>query len=133
MEYDNLELFMRENVEREEEVQVTIPGFSAPWKIRPLSAAEETAIRDKCTVTKLENGKLTSKLDRAKYENGLMIASIVFPNLHNTTLQESWGCMGAEELITKMLRAGDYASLMHRISDLSGFIPLEKEVESAKN
>ncbi|EQG32401.1 phage XkdN-like family protein [Clostridioides difficile DA00129] len=60
--------------------------------------------------------------------------TIVFPDLHDAELQNSYGVMGAEELLTTMLTPGEYTDLSSEVGEVNGFDrTFEDKVEEAKN
>lgn len=73
------------------------------WKIRAISQAENVEIWKKSG----ENPK--------RYESMVLAASVVFPDLKGADLQDSYGVMGAENLLEKMLTAGEFAALQDAV------------------
>ena len=58
----------------------------------------------------------------------------VYPNLNDASLQDSYGVMGADALLKKMLTAGEYAEYLMKIQEINGFdVSFEDKVEEAKN
>jgi hypothetical protein len=58
----------------------------------------------------------------------------VFPNLKDAELQNSYHAMGEEELLTRMLTAGEYADYVIKVQEVCGFEQgFEEEKEEAKN
>jgi hypothetical protein len=110
-------------------------GKSIPWKIRALTESENEQLRKACTKrTKQRGGAITNETDSTEYAAKLMVTSIVYPNLKDAELQNSYGVMGAEELLRKMLLAGEYSNLFLKVQELTGFDQdLNELVEEAKN
>lgn len=61
------------------------------------------------------------RFDNKAYCNRLIVAATVYPNFKNVELQRNWGAFNAEELVCKMLLAGEYAKLLAAVKKLSGF------------
>ena len=78
-------------------------GKEMLWKIRAISQAENVEIWKKSG----ENPK--------RYESMVLAASVVFPDLKGADLQDSYGLMGAENLLDKMLTAGEFAALQDAV------------------
>jgi hypothetical protein len=112
-------------------------GKPLEWTIKPLTTKENDDIRDECMIEVPVKGKpnmYRPKTDMNKYQTKLMCAAIVFPDLNNAELQNSYGVMSAEELIKEMVDdPAEYTDLMIFIQQLSGFTTLQEDVEEAKN
>ena len=103
------EAFYKENARafRERECSIA-PRFQQDgkemlWKIRGISQAENAEIWKKSG----ENPK--------RYESMVLAASVVFPDLKGADLQDSYGVMGAENLLEKMLTAGEFSTLQDAV------------------
>ena len=66
---------------------------------------------------------------------GLLAATCtVYPDLNNLDLQDSYGVMGAEELLKVMLLPGEYANYLGKVQEICGFDKnMNDLVEEAKN
>ena len=108
------------------------------WEIRPLTTKEDNALRDACTVEVPVTGKpgmFRPRFDGNKYLVKMAAACIVSPNLNDKELQDSYGVMGAEQLIVEMIdNPGEFNAFMDKIQEFHGFkqTVLDK-VEEAKN
>ena len=107
------------------------------WEIRSLTTKENEAIRESCTIDVPVKGKpnmYRPKVDMNKYQTKVMCAAIVFPDLNNVELQNSYGVMSAEELLKEMVDdPAEYTDLMVFVQNLNGFKTLQEEVDEAKN
>lgn len=107
------------------------------WEIKPLTTKENEAIRDACTIEVPVKGKpnmFRPKVDMNLYQTKMMVAAIVFPDLHNAELQNSYGVMSAEELIKEMIDdPAEYTDLAVFVQQLSGFKTLQEDIDEAKN
>lgn len=108
------------------------------WEIRPITTKEDNAIRDDCTIDVPITGKTglyRPKLNSNKYLAKLAAACVVSPNLNDKELQDSYGVMGAEQLIMEMLDdPGEFNVFMSRIQEYNGFTEsFQEKVDEAKN
>ena len=107
------------------------------WEIKPLTTKENEALREKCTIEVPVKGKpnmYRPKVDMNKYQTMLMCAAVVFPDLNNVELQNSYGVMTPEDLLKEMVDdPAEYTDLLMFIQQISGFKTMQEEVEEAKN
>lgn len=110
-------------------------GQPIPWKLRTLSESENEEIRK--SATQMVKGKGGQRFQETKPEVYLVkvaAASVVYPDLKNAELQKSYGVIGAEDLLKKMLLAGEYAALVRKVEELNGFdSDINELVEEVKN
>lgn len=135
--------FMAQNRVKHENIKYRVSadfldeeGKPAEWELRKLSAEENDQIQKQCIVKVPVTGKpgqFTKELDETLYTVKAICAAVVFPDLNDKDLQDSYHVMGAENLIRKMLSAGDYLRLSNKISEFNGFKNLNDAVEEAKN
>lgn len=141
----SLKYFLKNNkVERENQFFAASQAFKdengevLKWEIKPLTTKENERIREECTTEVPVKGKpnmYKPKLNYSKYSAKLIASAVVFPNLHDKELQESYGVMSAEELIIEMLdNPSEYNRLIEFINDFNGFREsFQDKVEEAKN
>lgn len=138
----SLQAFFAQNTvsEREEEVIFTDRfkdknGNPVPWKIRALSEAENEAIRKSATeMVKGKNGVKIPEVKTEDYLGKIAVACVVFPDLKDAELQQSYNVLGADALLKKMLYAGEYAALMQKVQEVNGFDrDINDLMEEAKN
>lgn len=113
-------------------------GKPLEWEVRALSTKESEKIREDCTVDVPVAGKpgqYRSKMLSAKYIAKIMAAAVVFPDLQNAELQDSYGVATPEELIVEMLdNPVEYNEFGVFVQQFSGLdVTLEEKVEEAKN
>ncbi|WMM24045.1 hypothetical protein RBU61_14090 [Tissierella sp. MB52-C2] len=109
-------------------------GNPVEWEIKALSEEENQAIRRACTKVIGRKGQRVPETDYELYLTKLIVESVVYPNLRDAGLQESYGVLGAESLVKKMLTAGEYARLLEKVQEVNGFDrDMEELVEEAKN
>lgn len=110
-------------------------GSPIPWKLRSMSEAENEQIRKSATrQVKGKNGVKVAETNPEEYLAKLAVNSIVFPDLKNEDLQRSYGVLGADQLLKKMLLSGEYAGLLQKVQEINGFDrDMNELVEDVKN
>lgn len=107
-----------------------------PWEIKAISSELDETIRKDCT-RKVFTGKrnqYTQEVDTDAYLARLCTACVVYPNLNDAALQDSYGVKSAEALIKVMLTAGEYIELKAKVAEINGFdVSMEELVDEAKN
>lgn len=107
-------------------------GEPVKWEIKAITSAENDILLKKNTKRDAKKGIET--FDRVGYQNDLMVASVVYPDLHNAELQKSYGVMGASKLLGKMLTLGEATTLGIEIKRISGLDDDDENlVEQVKN
>ena len=107
------------------------------WALKAIGSDLDEAIRKECTKKVPINGKrgqYTQETDTDKYIAKMCVNCIVYPNLNDAELQDSYGVMGAEELLKKMLLPGEYTELKAKVMEVNGYdMSMEELVDEAKN
>ncbi|MDQ0090184.1 hypothetical protein J2T12_003598 [Paenibacillus anaericanus] len=123
-----LSLFFAQNVVSELTEEVVIStrfknkdGKAIPWKLRSMTEDENEAIRKSSQRKIKEKGVVSIDTNSDEYLAKLVVASIVFPDLKDADLQKSYGVLGADQLLRKMLLPGEYATLLHKVQGINGF------------
>lgn len=140
----NLEAFMAQNVHKPENKKIVVSnrfrnkdGRSMKWEIHSITKKEDDILRKECTKripVKGRTGMYTPELDTNIYLVRLAIACTSFPDLNDKELQDSYGVMGAEDLINKMLLPGEFTDYMDAVQEINGFdFSMDDVVEEAKN
>lgn len=141
----NLSLFMKKNKEVRENAKFPATrslkddkGNPLEWEIKPLTTKQNERMRNDSTVEIPIDKKRTQfrqKLDISKYGQSLIVASVVFPDLNNAELQDSYGVNNPEDLVMEMIdNPGEFAEFQAFITEYNGFdSSLSDEVEEAKN
>ena len=141
----NLKLFMKKNkqVRENEKFAVTKDlvdenGNALEWEIKPITTKENERIQNECIQEipiKGQRGQFRQKLNTSKYGQKLIVASVVFPDLNNAELQDSYGVTNPEDLILEMIdNPGEFATFQKFITEYNGFTTsFEEEVDEAKN
>ena len=137
-------MFFAENVQKEELVEVVVSkrfkdadGNPITWKLACITSDEDEAIRKSCTKKVPVVGKkgmYAPETDFDAYLGKLAARCVKYPDLNNAELQNSYGVMGADNLLKKMLKPGEYQDLLKKIQEVNGFdTTLEDECEEVKN
>lgn len=113
-------------------------GKPLEWEIRALTTVENDKIRDSCSYEVPVTGKknmFRTKVDTSKYVAKMICAAVVFPDLNDETLQNSYGVMNPEDLIRAMVDLpAEYDALATFVQEYSGFdVSLDDKVDQAKN
>lgn len=112
-------------------------GKPMEWELKRIDSDEDERLRKSCMRQIKVAGRTNqfrSEMDSNTYIAKLAATSIVFPDLNNKELQDSYGVMGAEALLKKMLAPGEYADLCTKVTEVNGFdSDINDLVEEAKN
>ena len=141
----DVKAFLKPNKEVKENVKVVVSdgfkdekGKPIPFEIKALTAMEDEAIRNACMKKVQVVGKknqYTSELDSNRYIRLLCTNSVVFPNLKDAELQDSYGVSTPDDLLFAMLTAGEFNILAEKVSELSmnKSVITDEDIEEAKN
>ena len=137
-------MFMAGNVAKEEVVEYVVSkrfkdakGKPVPWKIQAVDSEKDEAIRKECTKRVPiagKRGQYNQETDTDKYIGKMCVACTVYPNLNDAELQDSYGVKGAEALLKKMLKPGEYTEYKAKVMEVNGYdMSMEELVDEAKN
>lgn len=140
----NLSAFLASNVIKDENTKYEaskrfIDENKKPikWELCCVTSEEDESLRKSCTRKVQVPGKknmFTPETDYDKYLGLLAVRCVVFPNLNDAELQNSYGVMGADSLLKTMLKPGEYQDLLKRVQEINGFdTGIDELVEEAKN
>ena len=141
----DLSRFLKKNKKTKENLKVAATksltdenGDPLLWEIRPLTTREDNALRDACTVDVQVTGKpgmFRPKFHANQYLARMAAACVVYPNLNSKELQDSYGVMGAEQLIQEMIDdPGEYDTFMSQLQEYHGFDQnFQDKVNEVKN
>lgn len=141
---EKLELFLKKNKVKRENIQypattslVDENGEPLLWELRAVTTKENNKLVDEAVrYIGQADGETKATLDNAVYTRAFITAAVVFPDLHNKTLQDSYGVMTPEELLEEMIDSPDeFAALAKKVKELSGISKKQEaaEVSEAKN
>lgn len=80
----------------------------------------------------MKNGQVKD-IDMQKMKLQTLIAGVVEPSLSSKDLQAHFNCSTANDLINKLLLAGEQDELFTAINELSGYDNQEEDVSEIKN
>lgn len=141
---NNLVAFLAENAIKAENIKYVaskrfLGADKQPieWELRVLTSEEDEALKKNCKKKVFIPGTRDAKieLDSDKYAEELICACVVYPNLNDAGLQDSYGAVGAGQLVRKMLTPGEYTDLYLMVSQANGFeVGMDdKKIKEAKN
>lgn len=129
----SLTAFLKENVANAyEEVEFIVSdrfkenGKVIPWKLRAMSPDNALLATDKATLVKGKQGGFNT----STYFKSVVAESVVFPNLRDKELQDSYGVMDPGQLLNKMLNSAEFNRLLEKCLDING---LSKSFNDLKN
>lgn len=138
----SLSCFLSGNAERRENKKIVISerfkdkGRPVEWELRSISAEEDDALRKECTKRIPVAGKknqYTQDFDTNTYLAKIAARAVVFPDLNDAELQNSYGVMGAEQLIKAMLYKDEFDTLSEELMSYSNIENINDAVDEAKN
>lgn len=140
----NLTAFLAQNAKKIDNVHFVASnrfvdpdtGEAMPWEICCITAAENSALRKSCMRTVQvpgRKGQFTQDFDANAYLAKVSVRCTVFPNLNDAELQQSYGAMDAEQLITTMLTPAEFEDYSTQVLEVNGFQSGEEMVAEAKN
>lgn len=134
--------FLASNVAKVENRKVVISnrfkdekGQPIEWELKTLSADDNDALERSCYVNAPvagRKGQFTRELDRNKYTALLLAETVVYPDLNNAELQDSYGVKTSDALLKKMLTLAEYNKLAEELANSSSE-NMDNLVDDAKN
>lgn len=107
------------------------------WEVRALNAGEDEDIRKGATrkvPVPGRRGQTQPETNIELYLARMAAACTVYPNLLDAELQDSYKVKTPEDLLRRMLTAGEYAEYLQTVQGLNGYdVNTEELVEEAKN
>lgn len=136
----NFNSFFKQNAKVVENKKVTISerfikdnGEHELFEIRAISAQDDQLLRENCTIIKDINGQKLPMIDSNKYQAMLCAACVVYPDLGNAELQDSYGVKTKQDLLTSMLLPAEFQDLATEVNKVNGFKTLGELTKEAKN
>ena len=106
-------------------------GKPVPFVIRPITQQENDGLLRKYTK---KDKKGNEYFDKVSYNQNLVAAAVVEPDLENSELQRAYGTLGADKTLVAMLDVGEFATLMEAVQGLSGLDKdINEDIDEAKN
>ena len=138
----DLKFFLKQNTipVKNQEVEVSKrfkddAGNTVKFEIKSISNEMDDALRKQNTrQVKKAKGVIVPEMDQQKYFVDLVLKSLVYPDLDNKELQDSWGVMDSKELINAMLLPGEYTALLQEVQKINGWdLNVEDIKDEVKN
>lgn len=108
-------------------------GSPIPFILKPiLQEANEQLIKKYTHPIKSRTGE-KEKLNKEMYQAALVVNACVQPDFNGADICESYGTRNPLDVPKRMLLAGEFAKLIGKIMDISGFGNEEEIEEEAKN
>lgn len=136
-------VFMAGNATKNETVKYaaskrfTAKGKPVEWELKAIDSDLDEALRKECTKKVPiagKRGQFNQETDTDKYIGKMCVACVVYPDLNNAELQDSYGVKSADALLKKMLLPGEYTELKAKVMEVNGYdMSMEELVEEAKN
>jgi hypothetical protein len=107
-------------------------GNPLEWELKKITTKEYNYLRNKAMKIDAKNQDV--EFNQAQFTNSICAACIVFPDLKNTELQNSYGVVGEENLLQEMLEPKQFDDLTNKVNTLLGYNQtFSDKVEEAKN
>ena len=117
------DFLMEQDVAPQAPTEVTIAPFPFPFMVKSITEAENKAIRKTCQKISFDKKTRQKQIetDTDLYNSRLVAACCVEPNFKDAALQEKYGVRGAEDLIDRLLKPGQYTDLLIAVQEINGF------------
>jgi hypothetical protein len=109
---------------------VAISRLGIPVTVKGLTGKEVFKLREKCTLPTKDKGRETSRLDEEAFNVGIISLATVSPDWGNSSLIQNYNASSKDEVIKRVLLAGELSALSDVVLDLSGF---NQELDEVKN
>ena len=141
----NMSLFMKKNKTVKENTTYAATkslcdtdGNPILWEIKPVSTKESEKIKAECISEVPIKGKPNqskTNFDYVKHGERLIVESVVFPDLLNAELQDSYGVKTPEDLLKEMIDSpSEYNAFLLFVQQFNGFSEsTDDKIEEAKN
>ena len=100
-------------------------GKPLEWEFKHITSKENEALRDECTIEVPVTGKpnmFRPRVQSGKYIRKMVTAAVVYPDLYDAQLQDSYGVKTPEELLLAMVDdPGEYNELTAFMQRFQGF------------
>lgn len=132
----DMELFFRCNKEVKENEALAVcsdlkdaDGNTVLWEIRHITTEENEDIRQECMEER--DGKY--RLNVNKYLGRITAEAVVYPNLYDASLQDSYGKRNPDELLKAIVDCpGEYDALVSFVQEMNGFTSMKEDIDRAK-
>ena len=133
-----LDAFLKGNAKPIEDIEMIVSkrfvdekGNPIPWILRQLTAKENNNLRKKHT-KKIKNklGRIEENFNADAYQEEFITSSVIFPDLTDAKVQQSYGALGAYDLLQKMLTADEFANLQIKVAGFAEEEIIENSMDS---
>lgn len=112
-------------------------GEPVKWELRAITSEQDVNLRKDHYMNVAVEGKnnqFKREFDGESYLVSLAVRTIIYPDLNDKELQDSYKVMGADKLLLAMLRPGEYQQLLSKVHEVNGFNnSINTLVKEAKN
>lgn len=112
------------------EKTVELKRLGIPVKLRGLTGKQVFNLQEEHTSRTVKKGTTIEKLDMENFNVGLIVLATVTPNWGDPKLLSKFKASSPEEVVKRVLLAGEISQLGDEVLDLSGF---NTELEEIKN
>lgn len=119
------------SIEELPEKTVVLERVQVPVTLRALTGKQVFKIREMCTYRKEKKGKVIENFDEEQFNAALVVAATVSPKWGDEKLLAKYKASDAEEVVKRILLAGELASLADIVLELSGFYTDLSEVKNS--
>lgn len=141
---NSLAAFMAQNAVKAEVIEAAVSkrfldvdGKPVKWKLGAITSEEDESLRKSCTYKTQVTGKkdqFTMDFDNNRYIGVLAAKCVVYPDLNDVGLQDSYSVKSGDSLLKTMLLPGEYAKLVEKVQEINGYDrSMDEVVEEAKN
>lgn len=106
------------------------------WELRVLGYDEIKAITKRNTknVPNKVTGAAEKRTNAEEAAMEMTLVSVVFPDLNDADLQDSWGVVGSEALLKAMLTPGEIVDLENAVQSAAGYsTEMDDKISAVKN
>lgn len=118
------------DADRLPEKTVTLSRLGVPITLRGLTGKQVYLLRERCTERSDRRGQKSERLDEEQFNVALIAAATVSPNWGDSRLLAKYEASSGEEVIKRILLAGELSALGEEVLDLAGFNTKLDEVKN---
>lgn len=112
------------------EKTLALPRLGIQVTLRGLTGKQVYLLRERCTDRSDRRGQKSDRLDEEQFNVALIAAATVSPNWGDSRLLAKYEASGGEEVLKRILLAGEMSALGDEVLDLSGFNTTLEEVKN---
>ncbi len=137
----NFREFMLQNVVQVENEKFVVSerfqdenGQPMEWELKTLTKIEEEDIMRSCYRLVEKGNRTVNEFDDILFQGKVVASCVVYPELNNMELQNSYRTMSNDQLLKTMLTAKEYLGLQVKLHTIgSKRVSMNDKVEQAKN